>query len=550
MPDTTYATQAAVIEGYEFDRVAFRVVGSTFRAADLAHWLALDIASRALADAGFPDGHELPREATGVLLGNTLTGEFSRANTLRLRWPYVRRVLDAALVKENWSAEQREKFLAGLEEKYKSPFPPVGEETLAGGLSNTIAGRICNQFNLKGGGYTVDGACASSLLAVANACSALVAGDLDVAIAGGVDLSLDPFELVGFAKTGALASDEMRVFDKRSDGFWPGEGCGMVVLMRHDDALAQGRRVYAVISGWGISSDGSGGMTRPESDGQIEALRRAYRRAGFGIETVSYCEGHGTGTAVGDATEIEVLSRARRETKINFPPAAIGSIKANIGHTKAAAGIAGLIKATMAVHTQVLPPTTGCEQPHPQLGGPSPALRVLREAEPWPHDRPLRASVSAMGFGGINAHLVLESFVAGRRATFSPHEHSLSRSSQDAELFLFAAETAEQLAQQVEKLVGLAARVSRAEMTDLAAQLQKNLVAAEIRAAVVASKPAELAEKLETLAVVAAGRRQVADGIFRRHLSRFRRGRAAHRVFVSRPGFADASRRRRLAAAF
>jgi enediyne polyketide synthase len=566
-PDATYGTEAAVIEGYEFDRVAFRVVGSTFRAADLAHWLALDVASRALADAGYPDGHELPREATGVLLGNTLTGEFSRANALRLRWPYVRRVLDAALVEEDWPVEQRGKFLAALEEKYKSPFPPVGEETLAGGLSNTIAGRICNQFNLKGGGYTVDGACASSLLAAANACSALAAGDLDVAIAGGVDLSLDPFELVGFAKTGALAPEEMRVFDRRSAGFWPGEGCGMVVLMRHDDALAQGRRVYAVIRGWGISSDGSGGITRPESDGQIEALRRAYRRAGFGIETVSYCEGHGTGTAVGDATELEVLSRARHETKMDFPPAAIGSIKANIGHTKAAAGVAGLIKATMAVHTQVLPPTTGCGQPHPLLTGPSPALRVLREAEAWPHDRPLRASVSAMGFGGINAHVVIESVAAGRRTTFSPHEHSLSRSSQDAELFLFAAETADQLATQINRLLRLAARVSRAEMADLAAQLSRvasgilpdveggilppgtaygsfgaskqssvsrhsapippgwkpgstagKMPAATIRAAVVASKPAELAEKLETLATWlrdgVKSKLEIADGIF------------------------------------
>ena len=371
---------------------------------------------------------------------------------------------------------------------------------------------------MKGGGYTVDGACASSLLATANACSALKAGDLDVAIAGGVDLSLDPFELVGFAKTGALASDEMRVFDRRSSGFWPGEGCGMVVLMRHEDALAQGRRVYAVIRGWGISSDGGGGITRPESDGQIEALRRAYRRAGFGIETVSYCEGHGTGTAVGDATELEVLSRARRETKINSPAAAIGSIKANIGHTKAAAGIAGLIKATMAIHTQVLPPTTGCEQPHPQFGGPSPALRVLREAEIWPDGRPLRASVSAMGFGGINAHVVLESVVAERRETFSTREHSLSRSSQDVELFLIAAETAEQLAQHIKKLSNIALRISRAELTDLAAQLGKNLVAGNIRAAVVASKPSELAEKFQTLKLWlqngAASRTDFSEGIF------------------------------------
>ncbi|MBD0270266.1 MAG: polyketide synthase, partial [Cyanobacteria bacterium Co-bin8] len=266
-PDCTYATEAALIEGYEFDRVGFRVAGSTYRSADLVHWLALDIAAQALADAGFPEGESLPRDSAGVLLGNTLTGEFSRANTMRLRWPYVRRVVEAALLQEHWSPEQRSAFLKNLESQYKAPFPEIGEESLAGSLANTIAGRICNHFNLKGGGYTVDGACSSSLLAVANACSALVAGDLDVALAGGVDLSLDPFELVGFAKAGALTPEEMRVYDTRSAGFLPGEGCGFVVLMRYEDAVAQCRRIYAVICGWGISSDGSGGITRPEVEG-------------------------------------------------------------------------------------------------------------------------------------------------------------------------------------------------------------------------------------------------------------------------------------------
>lgn len=505
-PDTTHATEAAVIEGYEFDRVAFRVAGSTFCTADQVHWLALDVTARALADSGFAGGAGLPHTCTGVLLGNTLAGEISRANSLRLRWPYVRRTVADALAKENWTPEQREAFLAGLEEKYKKPFPPVGEETLAGSLSNTIAGRICNQFDLKGGGYTVDGACASSLLAVANACSSLAAGDLDVAIAGGVDLSLDPFEIVGFAKTGALAREEMRVFDQRSAGFWPGEGCGIVVLMRHDDAIAEGRRVYAVIRGWGISSDGNGGITRPESEGQLEALRRAHRRAGFGAETVTYCEGHGTGTAVGDSIELEVLSRARHESKTSSPPAVLGSIKANIGHTKAAAGVAGLIKATMAVHTQVLPPTTGCEQPHAQLTVTSPALRVAREAELWPGDRPLRASVRAMGFGGINAHVVLESVVSERRRSLSARERLLSRSHQDTELFLFAANSAAGLKDQIGKLLSFAARISRAELTDLAVQLEENLRATgkpdsrqNLRAAVIAALPSELAEKLSQL---------------------------------------------------
>jgi enediyne polyketide synthase len=498
-PDATYASEAAVIEGYEFDRLAFRVPGSTFRTADLAHWLALDVAAQALSDAGFGNGQGLPRETTGVLLGNTLTGEFSRASTLRLRWPFVRRMLSAALEKESWAADQRERFLARLENQYKSPFPPVGEETLAGGLSNTIAGRICNQFKLNGGGYTVDGACASSLLAVANACSLLTAGDLNAAIVGGVDLSLDPFEMVGFAKTGALASSEMLVFDQNSAGFWPGEGCGVVVLMRHDDALAQGRRVYAVIRGWGISSDGAGAITRPEADGQLLALRRAYRRAGFGIETVSYCECHGMGTAVGDATELEALGRARREAEATSPPAAIGSIKANIGHAKAAAGIAGLLKATMAIHTQVLPPTTGCEEPHAQLADPSATLRILQEPEVWPSDHPLRASVSAMGFGGINVHVVLQNVDAPRRAGLSPREHALARSAQGAEAFLFAAQSLSLLEAHVAKLRSIAAWISRAEMCDLAAALAQDAGGGWARAGVVASKPCELAGKLKLL---------------------------------------------------
>jgi enediyne polyketide synthase len=497
--DRTYTVEAAVIEGYEFDRVGFRVVGTTFRSADLAHWLALDIAAKALTDGGFPDGRGLPRDSTCVLVGNTLTGEFSRANALRLRWPYVRRRVDAALTTEGWTPENRRMFLDRLERDYNAPFPPPGEETLSGGLSNTIAGRICNHFDLHGGGYTVDGACASSLLAVANACTALMANDVDVALAGGVDLSLDPFEIVGFARTGALARGEMLVFDRRSTGFWPGEGCGFVTLMRRVDALAQGRRIYAVIRGWGISSDGNGGITRPEAVGQLEALRRAYRRAGFGPDSVEYCEAHGTGTPVGDATELEVLSRARRESNPNAPPAAIGSIKANIGHTKAAAGIASLIKATIAVHTQVLPPTTGCREPHALLGGSAPPLRVLREAKLWPKDRPLRASVSAMGFGGINAHVVIEGEGVDRRSALAPSEKLLSRSRQDGELFLFAANTADDLARQVDAVLAIAGRLSCSELIDLAACLQKRIEPGSIRAGIVATKPSELAERLLTL---------------------------------------------------
>ncbi len=499
-PDATYSTEAALIEDFEFDRVGFRVAGTTFRAADPAHWLALDVAHRALADAGFPEGDGLCRESTGVVVGNTLTGEFSRANLMRLRWPYVRRVVAAALREAGRSREETGAFLAGLEKAYKKPFPPVGAESLAGGLANTIAGRICNHFDLKGGGYTVDGACASSLLALNQACSALAAADLDTAVAGGVDLSLDPFALVGFAKTSALAADEMRVFDARSAGFWPGEGCGMVVLMRLEDAVAQGRRIYAVIRGWGISSDGAGGITRPEEAGQQLALERAYRRAGFGIETVTCFEGHGTGTDVGDATELRALSQALREAPPAAAPAILGSVKANIGHTKAAAGVAGLIKAALALQERILPPHSGAEQPHPELLNDPPVLRLLNRPEPWPEDRPLRAAVSAMGFGGINTHLVLEG--QGERPTRNRVRQRLARyaaTPQDGELVVLGARDAQDLRRQVEELAGRAAGLSRAELTDLASEMESRLAEREVRAALVAATPGALASGLGTL---------------------------------------------------
>ena len=497
-PDQTYSTEGAFIEGYEFDRARFRVPGATFRAADPAHWLTLDVAAAALEDAGFPEGDGLPCEATGVFVGNTLTGEFSRANTLRLRWPYVRRVVRKVLEDDACPPERQRELLTQIETLFKKPFPPVGAETLAGGLSNTIAGRICNHFDLKGGGYTLDGACASSLLAVINACSSLAAGDLEVAIAGGVDLSTDPFELVGFAKTGALAADMMRVYDTRSAGFWPGEGCGLVVLMCHEHALLRRLRVYAVIRGWGVSSDGSGGITRPEVEGQLIALQRAYARAGYGADTVAYFEGHGTGTAVGDATELQALTRARREGEAETK-AVVSSIKAIIGHTKAAAGVAGLIKATMALNAQILPPTIGCDEPHEALNGEASALRALKQGELFSTRASLRAGVSAMGFGGINTHVTLEASNDDRRQSLTSKERALLTSAQDAELFLFSARDLDQLENQIERVLAYASRLSRCELTDLAARLSETLGPLPVRAAVVASSPAELSSRLEAL---------------------------------------------------
>jgi enediyne polyketide synthase len=514
--DRAYVRQAALIQGFRFDREWFRVSKSSYEVTDLAHWLALTVAHEAIEDICFRKGGRHPEnDAVRVIVGNTLTGEFSRANLMRLRWPYVRRVVSQRLAEGglDLGEAERERFLRGLETTYKSAFPTPNEDFLAGGLANTIAGRICNHFDFKGGGYSVDGACSSSLLAVIDACSALTSGDADMAVAGGVDVSLDPFELVGFSRSFALARRDMTVYDEEAEGFWPGEGCGFVVLMRYDDALEQCERIYAVIRGWGMSSDGRGGLTRPESEGQMLALRRCYTRAGFGIESVGYFEGHGTGTKVGDAAELRALMAARRESGAPVQPAVISSIKANIGHTKAAAGLAGLLRATKCVAERILAPTSACRRPHALFGEDPGNLRTLDRPGIWDSlDHPRRAGVSAMGFGGINTHVAIEEAPVGispRATVAASAEYPLLQRFQDTELFLFAASRWEDLAWTIGHVASFAESCSLAELTDLAVEMARRATRGALspwKAAVVAATPAELSRKLallqETLAAL------------------------------------------------
>ncbi|WP_225732126.1 MULTISPECIES: type I polyketide synthase [unclassified Nocardia] len=501
--DRHYATHAAVIEGWTFDRARHRVAANVFRSTDIAHWLTLDTAAAALDDAGLPAGEGLDRARTGVILGNTLTGDMSRANVMRLRWPYVRRTLTGALHRRGWQAEEIADFLDEYEADYKAPFPEITEDSLAGGLANTIAGRICNHFDFGGGGFIVDGACSSSLLAVAQAGDALITGQLDAALVGGVDLSIDPFELIGFAKTKALSSSGMRVYDELSNGFWPGEGCGVIVLLRAEDADSLGLRTYSTIAGWGVSSDGRGGITRPDRDGHLRAIERAYRMAGFGIDTVDYLEGHGTGTAVGDRTELEAFDRALA-ARHDRRPVALGTIKGNVGHTKAAAGIAALIKAALAVHRGTIPPVTGTERAHPVLTD-SNRIYLPDTATPWPRpDHPRRAGVSSLGFGGINTHVVVESGQPPRPLPRSL-DTRLAHSAQDAELLVLSAATPAQLQTRLREVAGLAARCSFAELGDLATELINTDAELPVRAAVV-TDARQAARRLTELAdALAAG---------------------------------------------
>ncbi len=501
--DRTYLRRAAVIEGYTFDRVKYRISRATFEQTDLAHWLALDVTARALEDAGFAGGQGLPKERTGVVVGNSLAGEFSRANIMRLRWPYVRRVVDAVLKQRGESEDTRAAVLAEAQEIYKAPFPAPDADMLAGGLANTVAGRITNYFDLGGGCYTVDGACSSSLLAVVEGCRALREGMWDVAIVGGVDVSIDPFEVIGFTRNGALARNDMRCFDARSEGFWPGEGAGVAILMRKADAVAQGLPIYAVVRGWGLSSDGNGGITRPKSEKQTLAMQRAYEMAGYPITEVGYFEAHGTGTRIGDETELTAVVGALRAAgqRTNDVIPAIGSIKELIGHTKAAAGISGFLKACLSAHRGIVPPGRATDSPHPVLAENAAVLRRAQRAELWSADRPLRIGISAMGFGGINVHVTVEEPEkrSSRRIEFTSRERRLIQSQRDAEIFPFAAATTEQLLTRLRVLRPRLTELSCGELGDLSAVLCRSRLRGSLRLCLVARDADQLATQVETV---------------------------------------------------
>ncbi len=498
-PDKTYGTQGAFLDGFRFDPTAWRVPKSTYLSTDIAHWLALDVAARALADAGYPQGEGLARDRTGVIVGNSLTGEQARANSMRLRWPFVRRIV-AAEARRHLPADRVEPMVEAVGERYRSHFPATNEDTLAGALSNTIAGRICGTFDLGGGGYVVDGACASSLLAVCTAAAALEEGRVDACLAGGVDISMDPFELVGFAKARALSPTEMRVYDRRGNGFIPGEGSGFVVLKRLADARAAGDRVYAVLQGWGVASDGRNAITAPKVAGQARAIRAAWARSG----RPDFVEGHGTGTAVGDKVELEAIAQAASDTSGEGRAVGVTSLKSILGHTKAAAGIGAFLKAVVAANRRVLPPTAGCGEPNPVFDGAARALYPIRRGEVRGAGAVVKAGASAMGFGGINTHAVVVSGDAPDPSLApSLSEEQLLASWQDTELFVFGAASLADLRAQVHALRPVAARIARSELVDLAEALLARVPAnPTVRAAVVAGTPKELVARLDRLVAI------------------------------------------------
>lgn len=400
-PDKIISKWGGFIPDVPFDPLRYGMPPTSLPSIEPMHLLTLEAVRAALDDAGYGQ-RAFPRERTAVVLGaGGGAAQLAMGYAFRSYLPLLDTVIPGG------GREALERSGAVLPEWTEDSFPGI--------LLNVAAGRVANRFDLGGANYTVDAACGSSLAAAAVAVRELETGAADMVILGGADTVQNPFTYLAFSKTHAFSPrGRCRPFDASADGIVISEGVAVVVLKRLADAERDGDRIYAVIKGLGASSDGRArGLTAPRPEGQIRAVERAYEKAGVSPATVGYVEAHGTGTAAGDLSEVQSLAQVFREAGANRQECALGSVKSLIGHTKCAAGLMGLINASLALHHEVLPPTIGVQTPNPRIELDGSPFRISTRTRPWLHaspGRPRRAGVSAFGFGGTNFHAVLEAY--------------------------------------------------------------------------------------------------------------------------------------------
>jgi acyl transferase domain-containing protein len=418
-PDKTYSKIGGWVREGEWDWDPFGwhlpippTVGDSME--DSQKW-AIACARQALADYGYP-GRPLDTERTAVILGNALAGDRQFATGLRILYPEFAEELAHAPTLLTLPPEVRTAILEDVRAGMARHGRDVTGDTVLGELSNILAGRVANLFDLHGTNCTIDAACGSALAAMNASVKGLIDGDFDVAITGGVDTNMGPIPYVKFSKLGALSATGTRPYDEGADGFVMGEGAALFLLKRLADAEAAGDRIYAVIRGMAGSSDGKGrGLTAPNPVGQRLAVQWAWERAGVSPATAGLIEGHGTSTALGDVVEVECLQQVFGPLDLPTGSIALGSAKSNIGHLKAAAGAAGLLKAVLALHEKVLPPSLNFHRPNPNIDWAHSPFSVNTELREWevPAGGIRRAGVSAFGFGGTNFHAVLDEYAPG-----------------------------------------------------------------------------------------------------------------------------------------
>ncbi|MFK8101186.1 MAG: beta-ketoacyl synthase N-terminal-like domain-containing protein [Saprospiraceae bacterium] len=491
-PDKTYCKRGGFLPEIDFNPMEFGLPPNILEVTDVSQLLGLVAARDALEFAGYgKDSSKFtaPLKAkTGVLLGVGGGQKLITPLIARLQYPIWEKALRASGIAEE--------DIPHIVDKMKKAYVGWNENSFPGLLGNVISGRITNRFDLGGINSVVDAACAASLSAIKMSLSELVEGRCDMMLTGGVDTDNSPFMYMSFSKTPAFSkSGKISPFSEAADGMLIGEGLGMLVLKRLEDAERDGDQIYAVIKGVGTSSDGRfKSVYAPRSSGQALAMERAYEEAGYPAASVGLLEAHGTGTGAGDPTEFESMQMVFGKDNPRKQHVALGSVKSQVGHTKAAAGAAGMIKAVMALHHKVLPPTINVDQPNPKFDIENSAIYINTETRPWFTDgQPRRAGVSAFGFGGINVHIAMEEYQPEHQAAYrlhQPYRNIMLQAASPAALAKLCATT----------LTDLRSDQGEAKFNELCANSENiELNAKSPRVGFVAQTPAACIELLEML---------------------------------------------------
>ncbi len=512
----------------DFDPLQFGVMPKAVDGSDADQMLALKLACQAIADAGY-NTKPFSAENAEVIIGRTAAPGQGAMNLIQTGQTVGQFIELASKLLPELSSEQKER----LANELRSSLHPCNADTIVGVMPSVLAARIAGRLGFKGRSLVLDAACASSLIAVEMAVENLRSHRSDMALAGGVFINSFAVFYQMFCGLGALShSEKIRPFDDNADGTLLGEGIGMVVLKRLDDAIRDGDKIYACITGVGSSSNGSGtSMLAPSSDGEALALRRAYDDAGIDPKTVSLIEAHGTGTISGDLAEIQALEQVFLTDSTGHQEkhqCALGSVKSMIGHCQSASGVAGLIKAALALHHRVLPATINVSKPNSHINWDDSFFYINTKTRPWIHPKfhpritallpqqetltlPRRAAVSAFGFGGVNAHTILEEYDQAEESAQASFLHNW-----ETEVFTFIAANSAQL---IDNLIDLETRLSQSEgirlkdlafsINNLSSQTLSTLTAAKtttgsqssdlfVRLAIVASSIEDLISKLAT----------------------------------------------------
>ncbi len=417
-PDKTYSKIGGWVRESPWDPMKWRlpIPPRVTDAMDGSQKWAIACTREALEDYGYP-ARAIDSDRTAVILGNAMGGEKHYFTVLRVYFPEYAQELAGSPSFAALPEAVRSDIVRELHIRMGKHLPEVTEDSMPGELANCIAGRIANVFNFRGPNYVCDAACASAMAAINAAAEGLIQNDYDLAVTGGIDRNMGVSTFVKFCKIGALSATGTRPYAEGADGFVMGEGTAIFVIKRLADAERDKDKIYAVLRGVGGSSDGKGkGITAPNPIGQKFAIERAWAKAGLSPASVTYIEGHGTSTRVGDVVEVQSMIDVLSSFHLPAHSVALGSVKSNFGHLKGAAGAAGLLKTSLALHHKVLPPSVHCEHPNPDIDFAHSPLYVNTELRPWdvPADGVRRAGLSAFGFGGTNFHAVIEEYIPHR----------------------------------------------------------------------------------------------------------------------------------------